>query len=146
MAMLPFCGYNMGDYLAHWLRDARQRSKHPPKIFMVNWFRKDGEGNFLWPGYGENLRVLKWMLDRIHGRVSAEKTPVGGVPKIADLDLGGLEISADQLREDFAIKPDEWKIEMESAAEFFDKIGATMPKLLREKHQHLASALGGNSR
>ncbi len=145
MAMLPFCGYNMGDYFGHWL--AMEKSiKHPPKIFMVNWFRKDKEGNFLWPGFGDNLRVLKWMLDRIDGHVSAEKTPVGGVPRIADLDLRGLEISADQLREDLAIKPEEWKIELASTAEFFDKIGPTMPKPLRDKHRQLLASLSERSR
>ncbi len=143
MAMLPFCGYNMGDYFGHWLT-MEKSIKRPPKIFMVNWFRKDRDGNFLWPGFGDNLRVLKWILDRIEGRVSSEKTPVGGVPKISDLDIRGLEISADQLREDLAIKPAEWETEMNSAAEFFDKIGPTMPKLLREKHQHLVASLAAN--
>jgi len=144
MAMLPFCGYNMGDYFGHWL--AMEKSiRHPPKIFMVNWFRKNSNGDFLWPGFGDNLRVLKWMLDRIEGRVSVEKTPVGGVPKIADLDLRGLEISTEQLREDLAIKPGEWKIEMQSAGEFFDKIGATMPKSLRDKYRELSAALANRS-
>ncbi|MGC1342035.1 MAG: phosphoenolpyruvate carboxykinase domain-containing protein, partial [Candidatus Binataceae bacterium] len=88
---------------------------------------------------------LKWMLDRIDGRVSAEKTPVGGVPKIADIDIHGLEISTEQLREDMAIKPEEWKIELASAAEFFDKIGPTMPKPLRDKHQQLLASLAESS-
>ena len=92
MAMLPFCGYNMGDYFAHWLK-MRGAIKKPPRIFMVNWFRKDADGKFLWPGYGENLRVLKWMLDRIHGRAGGRETPVGIVPNEADLDLKGLNLA-----------------------------------------------------
>ena len=91
MAMLPFCGYNMGDYFAHWL-EMRDAIKNPPHIFMVNWFRKGADGNFLWPGYGENMRVLKWMLDRIHGRAKGRETPVGIVPDDAELDLKGLDL------------------------------------------------------
>ncbi len=102
MAMLPFCGYNMGDYFAHWLA-MRQAIAHPPKIFMVNWFRKDANGKFLWPGYGENLRVLKWMLDRIHGRAGAVETPVGGVPDEADLDLSGLDVPRENLGRALAV-------------------------------------------
>ena len=92
MAMLPFCGYNIGDYFAHWLK-MRGAIKKPPRIFMVNWFRKGADGNFIWPGYGENLRVLKWMLDRIHGRAKGRETPVGIVPDEAELDLKGLDLS-----------------------------------------------------
>jgi phosphoenolpyruvate carboxykinase (GTP) len=132
MAMLPFCGYNMGEYWAHWLR-MRDIIKNPPKLFMVNWFRKSADGKFLWPGYGENLRVLKWMIDRIHDRIPARKTAVGSVPDVTDLDLTGLEIAPDDLREALAVRPEEWKIEMQSASEFFDKIGATVPTELRHR-------------
>ncbi len=140
MAMLPFCGYNMGDYFAHWLK-MQSAIKHPPRIFMVNWFRKDRDGKFLWPGYGENMRVLKWMLDRIDGRAGATDTPVGRVPRLDDLDLQGLELPGDQLREDLAIKKDEWSAEIESASNFFEKFGGTMPPELREKHRGLAQSL-----
>ncbi len=140
MAMLPFCGYNMGDYWSHWLA-MRDLIKNPPKIFMVNWFRKGAAGNFLWPGYGENMRVLKWMLDRIHDRIPARMTAVGSVPDVTDLDLTGLEIAPDDLREALAVKPEEWKIETQSASEFFDKIGATVPSELRRRLSEMNDAL-----
>jgi phosphoenolpyruvate carboxykinase (GTP) len=144
MAMLPFCGYNVGDYFAHWL-DIGQRLKRPPRIFMVNWFRKDAAGNFLWPGYGENLRVLKWMLERIHGEARAHETPVGLVPDDSGLDLTGLEISSDRLRQALAIDASEWRAELASSGEFFDRIGRALPGALREKHQMLAAALDGST-
>jgi phosphoenolpyruvate carboxykinase (GTP) len=140
MAMLPFCGYNIGDYLSHWLEMRKQITK-PPKIFMVNWFRKNEAGEFVWPGYGENMRVLKWMLDRIHGDAGAQDTPVGLVPEAGNLDLTGLEISPARLREALTIDANEWKTEVASAGEFFDKIGATLPAALREIHHELAAAL-----
>jgi len=142
MAMLPFCGYNMGDYWAHWLR-MRDQITNPPKIFMVNWFRKDKSGKFLWPGYGENMRVLKWMLDRIHGRADARQTPVGAVPEAADLDLTGLHVSPDDLRQVLAVNREEWRAEMKSAREFFDGIGSTVPTELRRRHAELLAALDG---
>ena len=144
MAMLPFCGYNMGDYWAHWLEMRESRIAHPPKIFMVNWFRKDTDGKFLWPGFGENLRVLIWMLDRIHGHAGAHRTAVGLVPNASDLDLTGLEISGDRVREVLAINADQWQVEMKSAGEFFDRIGRTVPEALRQLHRELAGALAGN--
>ncbi len=140
MAMLPFCGYNIGDYFAHWLAMHKTITR-PPKIFMVNWFRKDAQGKFLWPGYGENLRVLKWMLDRIHGRAHARETAVGGVPEENDLDLTGLEISRDNIRQALAVNRDEWRAEMESAGEFFAKIGSTMPSELKRRHQEILASL-----
>jgi len=144
MAMLPFCGYNMGDYWGHWLKMREQRISRPPKIFMVNWFRKDANGKFLWPGFGENLRVLIWMLDRIHGRARAHRTAVGLVPDVSNLDLNGLEVSGDQLREALAINAGEWQAEMKSAGEFFDRIGPTVPEALRQRHRELVAALEGN--
>jgi phosphoenolpyruvate carboxykinase (GTP) len=140
MAMLPFCGYNIGDYLGHWLA-LRARVTRPPRIFMVNWFRKDAAGNFLWPGYGENLRVLKWILERIEGRVAAQETPVGLVPNPADLDLTGLEISREQLAQVLAVNAGEWKTELESGGDLFARIGPALPLALREKHRMLNAAL-----
>ncbi|HEY6417942.1 MAG TPA: phosphoenolpyruvate carboxykinase (GTP) [Candidatus Binataceae bacterium] len=140
MAMLPFCGYNIGDYFAHWLAMHKTVTR-PPKIFMVNWFRKDAEGKFLWPGYGENLRVLKWMLDRIHGRAHARDTAVGGVPEETDLDLTGLEISRDNIRGALAVNRDEWRAELESAGEFFARIGSTMPPELTRRYQEILASL-----
>ena len=144
MAMLPFCGYNMGDYLAHWLQ-MRSAIKNPPRIFMVNWFRKDANGNFLWPGYGENLRVLKWMLDRIHGKAGGHETPVGIVPNENDLDLEGLDVSRDAVREALKVVPAEWKAELESAGELFDKIGPTMPRELTERRKQILATLNGEA-
>jgi phosphoenolpyruvate carboxykinase (GTP) len=140
MAMLPFCGYNIGDYLGHWL-EMRKHITKPPRIFMVNWFRKSEACEFLWPGYGENLRVLKWILDRIHGHAGAHETSVGLVPGPTDLDLDGLEISSDKLRAALAVNPAEWQTEISSAAEFFDKIGPSLPSALREKQRAVAAAL-----
>jgi len=140
MAMLPFCGYNIGDYLGHWLK-MRGQIKNPPRIFMVNWFRKDADGNFLWPGYGENLRVLKWMLDRIDGQAKGHQTPVGIVPAANDLDLTGLEIAPNQLEQVLAVRPEEWKPEMESAGEFLRKIGTSLPGALLDKHRELSERL-----
>ncbi len=144
MAMLPFCGYNIGDYFAHWLK-MRGAIKNPPRIFMVNWFRKDGGGNFIWPGYGENLRVLKWMLDRIHGRAKGRATAVGIVPDEAELDLKGLDLPRSAAREALAVNPAEWKAELESAGEFFEKIGPTMPKELKERRQAILKSLNGEA-
>ena len=144
MAMLPFCGYNMGDYFAHWLK-MRGAIKNPPRIFMVNWFRKGADGNFIWPGYGENLRVLKWMLDRIHGRAKGRATPVGIVPDEAELDLKGLDLSQSAAQEALAVNPAEWKAELESAAEFFEKIGPTMPKELKDRRQAILKSLNGEA-
>ncbi len=140
MAMLPFCGYNIGEYLGHWLELAK-RLKNPPRIFMVNWFRKSAAGDFLWPGFGENLRVLKWMLDRIHNGAEGSRTPVGIAPHAKDLDLAGLEISPEQLRQALAVDQGEWRQELASAGEFFDKIGAALPGELRRQHRALAAAI-----
>jgi phosphoenolpyruvate carboxykinase (GTP) len=140
MAMLPFCGYNVGDYLAHWL-DMGAKLTQPPRIFMVNWFRKDPEGNFLWPGYGENLRVLKWMLERIEGRAEGRPTPVGIVPGSSSLDLTGLEIAPAQVTQALSINVREWEKELASSQEFFDKIGAALPNALRAKHEELSESL-----
>jgi phosphoenolpyruvate carboxykinase (GTP) len=129
MAMLPFCGYNMGDYFAHWLR-MQYRLSQPPKVFMVNWFRRDEDGKFLWPGFGENMRVLKWIVDRARGRTGAFETVMGSVPRPGDLDLSGVDVSDEQLQKATAINFDEWQTELEAQKEFFDKIGDRMPRSL----------------
>jgi phosphoenolpyruvate carboxykinase (GTP) len=129
MAMLPFCGYNMGEYFAHWL-GMQAKIPHPPKIFMVNWFRQDANGKFLWPGYGENMRVLRWILDRALGRVGAQETVLGWVPREQDLDLAGLDVSDEQFAEAMNIDWDEWLTELESQKELFDKLGPALPKEL----------------
>jgi phosphoenolpyruvate carboxykinase (GTP) len=117
------------------------RITETPRIFMVNWFRKDVGGNFLWPGYGENLRVLKWILARIDGRVEGRETLLGRVPEPAELDLSGLKIAPEQLSQALAVDRDEWKAEMASAGEFFDRIGPSVPEQLRELHRDLTTAL-----
>jgi phosphoenolpyruvate carboxykinase (GTP) len=140
MAMLPFCGYNMGDYFAHWLA-MRGRIAHPPKLFLVNWFRKDASGRFLWPGYGENMRVLKWIVDRAHGRVGGQETAVGWVPREGDIDLSGLNVTSDDFHAAMAIDHAEWKAELLAHGELFEKIGATMPDTLRAQRELLLAAL-----
>ncbi len=140
MAMLPFCGYNVADYISHWL-GMRSKLARPPKIFMVNWFRKDGDGSFLWPGYGENMRILKWIVERIQGRVGAEQSAVGLVPRKRDLDLTGLDITAARLDEALAIKREEWAVELRSQEEFFDRIDADLPRELEVQRATLAAAL-----
>ncbi len=129
MAMLPFCGYNMGDYFAHWLR-MQSRIPQPPKLFMVNWFRQDKNGKFVWPGFGENMRVLKWIVDRARGQRGAQETVMGWVPRPGDLDLSGLNISHEAIEQATEVNIDEWRRELEDQKEFFDKIGDRMPRAL----------------
>jgi phosphoenolpyruvate carboxykinase (GTP) len=128
-AMLPFCGYNMGEYFQHWLRMQSQVT-HPPKFFFVNWFRKSKDGKFLWPGFGENMRVLKWIVDRARLRVGGQETIFGWVPKAGDLDLSGLDIPHEKVDEATHIDLDEWEKEVQSYGEFFDSIGPAMPRAL----------------
>jgi phosphoenolpyruvate carboxykinase (GTP) len=135
MAMLPFCGYNMGEYFTHWLE--RQGHMNPPKVFLVNWFRKGKDGNFLWPGYGENMRVLKWIVDRARLRVGGQETPFGWVPKAGDLDLSGLDIPHEQVDEATHIDLDEWETELQSIGEFFKSLGPKLPRVL-ELHRELS--------
>ncbi len=140
MAMLPFCGYDMGTYFAHWLK-MRSQIKHPPKIFLVNWFRKDKDGKFLWPGYGENMRVLKWITDRALGHVGGQETLMGWVPREGDIDLSGLNISSEAFSQATDVNLGEWKAELESQDEFFKKIGETMPDALKMQRQLLLSSI-----
>src|ERR1700723_3292134 len=137
MAMIPFCGYNMADYFQHWL-EMGPKIKHAPKIFHVNWFRKDAKGKFLWPGYGENVRVLKWMLDRIEGRAAAQETAIGNVPTPNSLLLDGLDISQQALDELLRVEPTAWVEESRAIGKFFDKFGDRLPAVLRTEHQALA--------
>lgn len=141
MAMTPFCGYHMGDYFAHWLKMGQKLGDKAPGIFYVNWFRKDANGKFLWPGYGENSRALKWICDRIDGKVGAQETPIGLMPKDGDLDLSNLQISAENLKELMSIKTDEWKDELGNIKRHFDRFGARLPQELTAQLQELERKL-----
>ncbi|MDP9036023.1 MAG: phosphoenolpyruvate carboxykinase (GTP) [Myxococcota bacterium] len=135
-AMLPFCGYNMGRYFGHWLA-MQAHIVQPPKVFLVNWFRKGKDGRFLWPGFGENMRVLKWVVDRAQLRVGGQETPFGWVPKAGDLDLSGLDIPHEQVDEATHIDLDEWRAELASIGTFFRSMEPTLPKVL-ELHREVA--------
>jgi phosphoenolpyruvate carboxykinase (GTP) len=136
MAMLPFCGYHMGDYFEHWLNVGR-RMTNGPKIFHVNWFRTDEEGNYLWPGYGENLRVIEWILDRCRGEADAVKTPIGYVPTPDSLDMNGLDISREAVGKLFNVSRDDWYQETDSIASFFQQFGDRLPHALWEQLESL---------
>jgi len=141
MAMLPFCGYNMADYFAHWL-DMGRRIPHPPRIFHVNWFRKGADGRFLWPGFGENARVLKWILERVEGRGQAQETPIGFVPTTGTLTLDGLDISPQAMAELLRVNPEDWIAELEAIEQFFQRFGKRLPSELWQQHRALAQRVG----
>ena len=136
MSMLPFCGYHMGDYFKHWLEMGRQMSR-PPKIFHVNWFRQDEDGNFLWPGFGENLRVIEWILSRARGEGDAVKTPIGYVPTPESLDLTGLDLVPQDLEKLTSIDREAWYRETEEVAAFFQKFGDRFPREMWDKLEGL---------
>jgi phosphoenolpyruvate carboxykinase (GTP) len=141
MAMLPFCGYNMGDYFAHWLQ-MRKLIGRPPKIFHVNWFRKDDNGRFLWPGYGENMRVLKWIVDRCKGRVAANETPIGWMPLPEEIDTVGLDgYDPKDLVQALSVNEEDWKRECMLQDEFFIKIYSDLPKELIYQRELLIARL-----
>ncbi len=140
MAMKPFCGYNFADYWAHWLSFGA-RSETLPKIFHVNWFRRDANGKFLWPGFGENLRVLRWIIDRCEGRVGAEESPIGFLPMVADIDLTGLDVSAEALKQLLTVDPEQWRVEMEQFGEYLASYGDRLPEGLRAEHEKVLQAL-----
>jgi phosphoenolpyruvate carboxykinase (GTP) len=145
MAMLPFCGYHMGDYFAHWLRlGAQADALKLPRIFYVNWFRKGADGKFLWPGYGDNSRVLKWIFERVHGTAQAVDTPIGRLPAPGALDVSGLSVSASALEELLRVDVEGWTNELPVMKVHFDKFGSRLPKGLRDElcalEQRLASA------
>jgi len=126
MSMLAFCGYNMGDYFKHWF-DVAKGIKNPPKVFNVNWFRKDEKGNYIWPGFGENFRVLKWMIDRVDEKVNAVELPIGFIPNIKDLDLNGLNIGKEKIKELFYFDKQGWLKELNEVKVFFKKFGKHFP-------------------
>jgi phosphoenolpyruvate carboxykinase (GTP) len=141
-AMLPFCGYNMADYLGHWLEIGRQTSADKlPKIFYVNWFRKGADGKFLWPGFGENSRVLEWVFKRVNGEAGAAQTPIGFVPAADDLDLDGLALPKEAVDELLKVDPDEWRAEVPSIEEHFNFLGDQLPHELRDQLEGLEKRL-----
>ncbi len=141
-AMLPFCGYNMGDYFAHWLSMAdRTDVEKLPKVFFVNWFRKAEDGHWLWPGYGENSRVLKWIFERVEGEGKAVETPIGYLPTADALDLSGLDIPEADLQTLLTVDVEGWKKELEGLAEYYDQFGDHLPEALRKRLQTIQERL-----
>jgi phosphoenolpyruvate carboxykinase (GTP) len=140
MAMLPFCGYNLGDYFSHWLKIGAVL-KNPPKIFFVNWFRKGEDGKFLWPGFGQNIRVLKWIIERTNGEAGAEQTHIGLVPQLKSFDTDGLNLNKEDLKKVFSIDEDKWDTELKEAEEFFEKFGRHMPEELHKEFEILEKKL-----
>src|SRR5438552_2660608 len=138
MAMLPFCGYNIGDYFRHWI-DIGKRLKNPPLIFNVNWFRKGDGGKFLWPGFSDNMRVLKWVIDRCQGSDGALKSPIGWLPGLHDLDLDELEIDHKCVDELLEIDHEDWKTELAEHKKFFDSLGGVLPNELLSQREQLAA-------
>ena len=132
MAMLPFCGYHMGDYWQHWL-DMEKSVPHLPKIFNVNWFRTDDNGEFIWPGFGENLRVVEWILKRCFDEADARETEIGYLPKVEDINLDGIDVDPDTLAGLLSVDRDLWKQETEGIHEFYAKFGDKLPKALAEE-------------
>src|SRR5262249_324445 len=137
MAMIPFCGYNMGDYLGHWL-GMGSRLANPPKIFRVNWFRRDDDGRFLWPGYGENVRILKWIVERIRGKGGAREAPTGYVPAPGALDLTGLDLPATKLESALRCDRGEWFEALDELKEFYGQFGQRLPAAIWAAHQETA--------
>ena len=142
MAMKPFCGYNFADYFAHWLSFDRAGAKLP-KIFHVNWFRKGGDGKFLWPGFGENLRVLEWMIRRVEGKADAVETPIGHLPRAEDINLDGVALSDEAHELLFGFDRAGWQAEFASFGEYLEEFGARTPQALKDEQQRIATRLAG---
>jgi phosphoenolpyruvate carboxykinase (GTP) len=132
MAMQPFCGYNFGDYWQHWL-NVGAKLTHAPRIYHVNWFRRDAQGKFLWPGYGENLRVLAWMLERCAGRAGATETAIGNLPRPEDLNTQGLNLAPGALQALLAVDPALWRREVGEIREYLGKYGRRLPAALAQE-------------
>jgi phosphoenolpyruvate carboxykinase (GTP) len=142
MAMLPFCGYNMADYFAHYLKVGAGLA-HPPKMFFVNWFRKNGEGKFIWPGFRDNSRVIKWMVDRIKGKVPARQTPVGLMPRLEDFDMTGLSLPPGTMDTLFEINKADWAKEIAEIETFYAQFGDRLPQALKKRLAELKAGLAG---
>jgi phosphoenolpyruvate carboxykinase (GTP) len=141
-AMLPFCGYNMGDYFGHWIELGHQHaSSELPRIFSVNWFRKGKNGEYLWPGFGENSRVLKWIFERTAGRGHAVKTPIGFLPKEGAIDTQGLHLSTEAMKQLFEINPTQWLQETDNIEKYFTLFGRHLPSELQKELRNLKKRL-----
>jgi len=141
-AMLPFCGYNMGDYFAHWLDIGRATGADKlPKLFWVNWFRKGDDGSFLWPGFGDNSRVLKWVIERVAGEGDAVDTPIGRVPAAGAIDTSGLDIDDATVAKLVEVDPESWKAELPQLEDHYAGLGDTVPAALREQLETLDKRL-----
>ena len=141
MAMLPFCGYNMADYWGHWLKMGKKEGAKLPKIFYTNWFRKSEEGSFLWPGFGENSRVLKWIFGRCDGTAEAVDTPIGMVPTMGALDLDGLNLDDAAIAELLKVDVDGWLQEIPSIIEYYESFGSHCPEELKQEVKELRQRL-----
>jgi phosphoenolpyruvate carboxykinase (GTP) len=142
-AMLPFCGYDMADYFAHWLSFAQRTDRSKlPKVYFVNWFRKDAGGKWLWPGYGDNSRVLKWICERVEGAAGAQQTPIGNLPAPDALDLSGLNISAEDLKQLLSVDSAGWKREADDIGAYYTKFGEKLPEALKQQLEGLRKRLG----
>ena len=142
MAMLPFCGYNMGDYFQHWLDIGKHPGAKLPRIYYVNWFRRGEDGHFLWPGYGDNSRVLKWIFERCDGKAEAKKTEIGYLPTEAALDLSGLDISAEDKATLLSVDKEGWKATLPQFSAWLDKFGERLPAEIRKQFDELKARLG----
>ena len=140
MAMLPFCGYHMADYWQHWL-DMEEKITDPPVICNVNWFRTDAQGNFLWPGFGDNLRVIEWVLKRAFGEVDAVETEIGYMPRPEDIDLEGTDVAPETLRDLLTVDRELWRQEVAGIREFYAKFGGKLPARLKEELESLEKKL-----
>ena len=142
MAMLPFLGYNVGDYCQHWIDLGKNSDESKlPKIFFVNWFRRGGDGRFLWPGFGENSRVLKWIVERVEGKADGVSTPIGFVPAVGEMDLSGLDVDAADVAEALRVDAHEWRAELPQIEEWFAFIGEKLPTGIRDEFESLKQRL-----
>jgi phosphoenolpyruvate carboxykinase (GTP) len=131
----------MGDYFGHWLSIGK-KLKHAPKIFSINWFRTDENDKYMWPGFGDNIRVLKWVIDRVNGKAAAKETPLGLLPNPKDLDLSGLDLPAGHLEKLFAIDPSEWSRELQDIEKYLGQFGSHIPEAIWQEYRALAEKLG----
>jgi phosphoenolpyruvate carboxykinase (GTP) len=139
--MLPFCGYNFGDYFQHWLNIGEREGAQLPRMFYVNWFRKNADGKFMWPGFGENLRVLKWVLQRVAGEGDAIDTPIGAIPTADALDVEGLGLDADTVAQLLAVNTDEWIEELQLIKQHYTDLGERLPQEMLDQLAALETRL-----